>query len=139
MLQKIHPNIVKIEPQEFLETGSAFTPFLAKIAINSRGAIDIGFIIEGIITGAFPLWVVIRNDEIKAVAVSPIQSDNLNTCMIHVAGKDYEDWTGDLLETIKRWAFENGSERVLVTARLGWEKILKKHGMKKTHVIMEIR
>ena len=84
------------------------------------------------------LWVY-DDGEIKAAVLTRIADDDLQTCVVtHAAGKDRQTWQ-HLWPALEHWAKEIGCKRIEAVARAGWERVLKPHGMKKTHVILERR
>lgn len=84
------------------------------------------------------LWIAV-DDVVKAVCLTAISDDRQKTvCVTHCAGEDYRLWAHFLM-FIGGWAKEIGSERLEVTARPGWERVLKPFGLKKTHVMLEMR
>ena len=79
-------------------------------------------------------------DDVKACALTHISSDAGKTCVVLAcAGADFKDWFEILIETLYNWSKEIGSNKFEVHARPGWEKYLKHLGMKKTHVVMELK
>lgn len=84
------------------------------------------------------LWIAEENG-VKAVCLSSVSEDRLKTVHVtHCAGEDYATWA-HFITLIAAWAKENGAERFEVTARPGWERVLRQFGLKKTHVMLEMR
>lgn len=74
-----------------------------------------------------------------ACALTNIMDDETKTCVItHCAGHDYEQWSGELLATIYAWSRTLGSTKLEAVTRPGWERALRRYGMRKTHVILEL-
>lgn len=84
------------------------------------------------------LWLA-HDGKIKAVCLTSVSEDRLKSVHVtHCAGEDYPLWA-HLLAMIAAWAKEIGAERFEVTARPGWERVLKPFGLQKTHVMLEMR
>ena len=84
------------------------------------------------------LWIV-WDKEVKAAMLTSVMADRLDTVLVtHCAGKDFKDWL-HMWPVIEGWAREFGAKRIEVIARPGWERVLRPFGMKKTHVVLEMR
>jgi hypothetical protein len=84
------------------------------------------------------LWIAEENG-VKAVCLSSVSEDRLKTVHVtHCAGEDYGTWAHFIL-LIAGWAREIGAQRFEVTARPGWERVLRQFGLQKTHVMLEMR
>lgn len=84
------------------------------------------------------LWIVL-DSRIRAAVLTLVLKDELNTVQItHCAGDGYREWF-PLISIIEQWAREIGGKSFEVIARPGWEPLLKDHGLRKTHVVMEKR
>jgi hypothetical protein len=77
--------------------------------------------------------------KVRCVVLTEITTDRLKTCRVtHGAGDGMNEWLF-LFDTIRLWAKENKCRRLSVVARPGWEKMLRTHNLKKTHVVLEER
>ena len=75
---------------------------------------------------------------VRCVVLTELTTDRLETCRVtHAAGDGYKEWL-HLFPIIKQWATENGCKRLVAVARPGWEKMLKRYGLRKTHVVLEV-
>lgn len=84
------------------------------------------------------LWIAEENG-VKAVCLSSVSDDRLKTVHVtHCAGEDYAAWA-HFITLIAAWAKEIGAERFEVTTRPGWERVLRQFGLRKTHVMLEMR
>ena len=84
------------------------------------------------------LWVV-WDGRVRAAVLTAVSDDNLKTVMVTAcSGDGFEDWI-DLISVIEDWAREIGSQRLELTARPGWERVMKKFDLHKTHVVLEKR
>lgn len=85
-------------------------------------------------------WAVVdQSGGVEACALTNILDDQTKTCVItHCAGQDYEQWCGELLATIYAWSRSLGSTKLEAVTRPGWERVLSRYGMRKTHVVLEL-
>lgn len=85
------------------------------------------------------LWLAEDAGEIKCVMLTSVLSDRLDTVLVtHCCGHDMSEWLR-LWTVIEAWARERGAKRIEAVARPGWERMLSRFGMKKTHVVLEKR
>jgi hypothetical protein len=85
------------------------------------------------------LWVVERNGAALCVILTSLQADRLNTVQVtHGAGVNYREWL-HLWPVIEAWARDLGAKRIETVCRPGWERVLGRYGMTKTHVVLEKR
>jgi hypothetical protein len=118
-----------------IRAATAVHPYLEQF--TNRGQYTASDIIDQIEQQFRQCWIVVRDDEIKAVALTQIGNDRLNTCQItHLTGTGFRDWQDAFLE-VEKWARHLGCKRIEALARPGWERIGKKYGLKKTHVMLE--
>ncbi len=81
------------------------------------------------------LWVLWDNRPIAAV-LTVVNMPRM--VLTHAAGENRTQWL-PFMEYLAVWGGEIGCDRLEAVARPGWERDLKKVGMKKTHVVMEKR
>lgn len=82
------------------------------------------------------LWLAV-GDRVRAVCLTTVSDDRLKSvCVTHCAGDGMSDWS-HFIDGIAAWAREIGAKRLEVTARPGWERVLKEFDLKKTHVVLE--
>ena len=83
------------------------------------------------------LWLVVDADAVKCALLTSIAVDRLKTCQVtHCAGEEYTSWVS-FWDVIEAWAKEIGCQRIEVTARPGWARVLK--GLTRTHIVLEKR
>ena len=115
-------------------------PHLASFCERSGGSLEVDRLVSDIMDEGYQVWAVIDNDEVLACALTFLQDDARKTCVIsHCSGRDYEQWAGQLLATIRVWSHSLGSTKLEAVTRPGWQKVLRKFGMVKTHVILELK
>lgn len=84
------------------------------------------------------LWVV-WDGCVRAAVLTAVSTDNLKTVMVtHCCGEGFDEWI-HLVSEIEDWARAIGSQRLELTARPGWERIMKKFDLHKSHVVLEKR
>lgn len=109
---------------------------LQSFAIRSGGKFTVDDLISDLTNSRRQLWLGVDPD-IRAVALTQVLADHKDTVSLtHCAGEGAVDWV-HLIDGIRAWARDRGSQAFEVTCRPGWEKYLKGHGFKKTHIVME--
>lgn len=112
---------------------------LASFCERSGGSLLYERLISDIMAREYQCWAVLDRGEVTACALTFMQNDETKTCVIsHCAGRDYEQWVGQLLATIRVWSHSLGSTKLEAVTRPGWEKVLRPFGMVKKHVILEL-
>ena len=78
-----------------------------------------------------------ENQEVKLFGITQVNDfPNARICeVICVTGSEKEQWE-DKMPIVEQWAAYNGCKVMELYARIGWERIMKKHGYEKTHVIL---
>lgn len=85
------------------------------------------------------LWLVVDNGAVECVLLTSIADDRLKTCLVtHCAGRNFHAWV-HLFGVVEDWAKAEGCKRIEAKTRPGWERILKRFDLKKTHVVLEKR
>lgn len=85
--------------------------------------------------GKRQLWVVWDDEPLGAI-LTLVTGNTL--VLTHAAGRDRGKWFG-LWVVLEAYALGLGLERIEAVCRMGWERDLKKMGLRKTHVILEKR
>lgn len=129
--------LIPIPAWELDEHLQDIMPALESFADRSRGRFTPEYFIQGIRDRHYQCWKV-TNGETRAVALTQVNQDDLNTVTItHCAGQDAAAWV-HLIEQFKLWAKQRGSKRIEAITRPGWERYLKPAGFVKKHVILEV-
>lgn len=83
------------------------------------------------------LWVAADGEAVKAAVLTMVKDDLHQTFIVtHAAGEERGLW-------VRFWAYLEdfargiGCKSIVAEARPGWERDLRRFGMKKTHIIME--
>ena len=91
--------------------------------------------------GAMQLWIACSPDELVACAVTEIviYPRMKACCIVMLAGRAIQAWAQQGFDMIDRWAMSKGCAVIEVHGRRGFERLLKPHGFKHTHSVMERR
>ena len=82
-------------------------------------------------------WTVKDGTEIRAVALTRIAGGEYPICEItHLTGSGLREWQ-DAFNEIEQWARSIGCTRIKALARPGYERVGRRYGLKKTHVLLE--
>lgn len=109
-------------------------PYLAEFTEGGRYTVEDR--LDQIAAGDRQCWLVMDGINIRAVALTQISSERFKTCWItHLTGEGLLEWAG-AFEEIEAWAKSLGCARIEAVARPGYERIGKRFGLKKTHVLL---
>lgn len=129
------PTVIGIPHHQVAGMEPRLRPFLAEF--TEGGKFTVRDLIEDIHERLRQCWVVFQGGEIRAVALTQIGGDRLNTCRItHLTGNGLHGWK-DAFLAIEAWAAGQGCARIEAIARPGYERVGKPFGLKKTHVLLE--
>lgn len=131
-------DLVQFNKDEVDKVWSLAEPWVQK-ACETNGGFDAKHILEFLKSGHMQLWMAIGEDnKVFCVCVTEIrQYPNFKVCDLRITtGEQYERWVG-FMDSICKWARQNGCKKMEVFARPGWERILKQQGFRKTHVQIE--
>lgn len=131
-------NLVGIPSDALTDMWPIVEPMIQKACAGSNGRFKPGDIAKAIAERDFQLWVALRAQGPQAMAVTRIvKFPQVTVCeVLACVGEDREDWV-DHLSTIEAWAVSQGAKQMHSIARTGWARVLKPHGYKQSHVLLE--
>jgi hypothetical protein len=107
---------------------------------HSNGKYCVSDVLAFIQQQRMQLWVALHANEICAVGISElVQYPQIKVCrMLAATGNDRELWE-NLIEEMEAWGRSVGAGDMELICRPGWERVMKKYGYEKTHVILNKR
>jgi hypothetical protein len=125
-----------IQPAEIEAVWGEVCPWIAAACKRNRGKFDEQDIRAGLLSGEDQLWIW-KSPTAFAVGITRLENyPKQRVCTIRiVTGTNAAEWQESAMETIKRWAKENGCSSMSLCARPGWARRLK--GFEQTHVFLE--
>jgi hypothetical protein len=118
--------------------GTVLEPMLAPVVATTRGCYETVDVLRAILNGEQILWVAMSEDgkTIEAVFTTAIRTyPRRKTCqVIYTAGTGLERWGIPFVETIEKYAREQGATAIEGSFRRGWAR--KYPGMKETGAIL---
>lgn len=104
---------------------------------TEAGRYTLDDILDQIATGDRQCWIVTEAGAARAVALTKISDERFKTCHItHLTGDGLREWHSAFAE-IERWAVHMGCSKIEAIARPGYERVGKRYGLRKTHVLLE--
>jgi hypothetical protein len=132
-------HIVGVQSAQMMAVWPHVSKYFASFEERSRGSAKAGDLLFQCIKAERQCWVATDGAEIKACALTEIQTGPMKVVLLtFCAGDDMDDWWPEMVATIKAWAKHIGAGRLTAIHRPGWEKFLKRAGFTKTHVISEV-
>jgi len=101
--------------------------------------------IEGVydrfLSGSYIMLIVTKDSDIKmAMAAEIVTCDTGNKVLMipHLGGDGMKDWLQEVVEALYTLADDLGCFKTMISgAREGWAKVMKQHGGKVSHVVIE--
>lgn len=132
--------LIGVQPWQLPDAFELIRPFLTEIAEATHGKVTIADLAKFIAEQKQQLWLAVDNDNDQVMAAATTEIVNharMRVLYINGAtGTDVETWLPHI-EEVERYAKAMGCMEVIPIARPGWERMLRKHGYKKTHVCLE--
>lgn len=131
-------DLYKIPVERIDNIWTRISPYIASFVSRSFGRYEIEDVLGAVRDGIFQIWVVVSQDEIRAVLITQIYDfPRLRELQIIMcAGKNRHEWF-HLLKKIENYAADIKAQRISAVIRLGWQKELMNVGYKKTHLYLE--
>lgn len=113
-------------------------PFLNALAANGSGRYRTLDYVRAIAGRDMQLWAARDENKVLAIMLSEMRTyPNARVArLIGINGGAMDSWVGHMPE-IERWAKIGGANVLEACAPIGWERVLKPYGFKKTHVVLE--
>jgi GNAT superfamily N-acetyltransferase len=95
---------------------------------DKSGTIDI---LDGLFDGTYVLWVVMDEDDALIAAFTTrliVYPQRKALGIDWVGGSRMSDWASDMIETMRRYAREQGCDHIEGYGRKGWTRYLEKYG-----------
>lgn len=130
--------LIGIKAEVLPEMWSDVEPFLNRMADGSGGKFKIGDYVRAIAAKDMQLWTVADHKGPMAVGLTElINYPQQRVCrFVGVNGKGATDWL-DKLMLVEEWADHQSVINMEILCPTGWEYHLRKHGYKRTHVLLE--
>jgi hypothetical protein len=113
-------------------------PWIEAACRTNRGKYDAEDIRRGLLAGADQLWIW-KTPTAFAIGITRlVDYPKQKVCTLRiVTGTNAAEWQHAAVETIERWAKENGCQAMEFCARPGWGKRLRNQGYEMTHNYLE--
>jgi hypothetical protein len=127
-----------IQPAEINAVWAEVRPWIEAACKTNRGKYDAEDIRAGLLSGEDQLWIW-KSPTAFAIGITRLENyPKQRVCTIRiVTGFNAAEWQQPAIDTIERWAKENGCSSMSLCARTGWAKRLKGRGYDQTHVFLE--
>jgi hypothetical protein len=115
-------------------------PHISKAAEYTFGRYEPEDIIDAVLDEAAHLWVVIEDDDIIGVTITRFWQYPRKKCldMLFIGGDEGFSWKDPMLETLQRWARDNGCDIIESSGRPGFARAFKDDGYKMLWQVYEL-
>lgn len=104
---------------------------LKKSVATVKDKAEVIDVLDGIFDGSYALWVVLDDDDAIVAAFTTrilVYPHRKALALDWVGGTRIREWSDALIETIRRYAKEQGCEHLEGYGRKGWGRFLEKYG-----------
>ena len=115
-------------------------PHAVKAAEYTFGRFEPEDLLDAASAGQFDMWVVFEGQEAFGVVFTGITQYPRKRCldMTFIGGDEGMSWKDIMLDTLQRWARDNGCDSIESSGRAGWAKIFKGDGYKMLWQVYEL-
>lgn len=122
---------ISVVPEEHvLEVWPKIAHHIDAACKYTHGRFEAEDVLDQILDGSHILWIAFEGTNIRGAVVTNMlyyPRKKFLGCPF-VTGDDFASWKMPMLNTLQRWATENGCEGLESTARLGWARVFKEDG-----------
>lgn len=131
-------NLIGIPADLLPDSWPEIEPFINALAANGSGRYKTLDYVRAIAERDMQLWAALDDGNVLAIMLSEMRTyPNAKVArLIGVNGGDMAEWVGHMPQ-VERWAKIQGASVLEACAPVGWERVLKPYGFKKTHVVLE--
>lgn len=130
-------NLALIPTDLVRECWPALKPFIEKAISRLPGRLSADEYLVRCSDGQMQAWTAVEDGSVIAVMISEVHQFKTQKILrlIICVGGGLKKWLGFLPE-VERWAHSNGCSGIEPIARKGWERVLRRHGYRLTHVML---
>ena len=101
---------------------------------------DVSELIDLLISHRNQLWACREGGDLVAAAVSELETIGRDKviCLRLIGGRNMGAWITNAVDTIARHARSAGATKVRVEVRPGFERVLSRHGFKRSKIAMDL-
>lgn len=117
----------------------AVAPMLAEALKYDNSGMRLKDLKEELDADQMQLWIV-ADDVIRCAAVTKIANSLYGTHfarILFLAGDHIDEWLGELLTIIEKWAKEHGCDVIEAVGRKGWERVGKKFNYRHSYTVIQ--
>lgn len=113
---------------------------LDKAAKTTDGRFDKISILDELMARTIELWVIYDDTTpVAALTTRVVPYREFKTLSIDwVGGSQMKQWLGEVMETLKHYAKDQGCNRLEGRGRSGWQRVLSRYGWKPDYVAYEL-
>jgi len=132
------PNIFPVPAHLIVDVWREVEPFIKKANSHSLGESDEIDYLCSLVKGAYQLWMIRDENELKAVCVTEILVyPKMSKLLIgQLCGEGMNEWLDNLISTLETFAKNNGCSYLEARGRKGWIKAAEHLNFKPTYQII---
>ncbi len=130
-----------VRPEHVSDTWPYIREYARKVLSYTGGRKTEMKFLQELVSGQVHLWVAYDEERVCGFCTTRF-TDYDSIRMLTgdlLAGEDFQEWKDPLNEALVFFAKGNGCDGIELTGRMGWERMLKDLGWKKTFTTVELR
>lgn len=123
--------LISVVPEEYvLDVWPKVAEYVENALKYTYGRYELADVLHQILHEGYLLWIAFEGEHIKGAVITHFMyypRKKFLGCPF-VTGEEFDTWKKPMLETLQRFATDNGCEGLEATARLGWARKFKDDG-----------
>lgn len=122
--------ITLVPPIRIMDAWLLAEPFMRRAAEFTHGRYAADDILDVVLNLNHHLWLVYSDDGVKGALVTALKQypQKKYLDLAFIGGDDGHSWKDQMLDIMRKWAYDNSCDGIEASARLGWQKIFKDDG-----------
>jgi hypothetical protein len=129
--------IVGVQSNDALTVWPRVAKYFQSFSDRTKGRTTVAELFKGVLEKKRQMWIAIIDNEVKACALTEIETDSGCVVLNFCSGEGREEWQHEMVEEIMAWTKSMGLYLVILH-RPGWRPLLKDMGFKMTHMMSEM-
>lgn len=132
--------ITLVPSDRIMDAWTMVEPFMELAADVTNGRYQSTDILEALLHLNHDLWVVFDETRVYGAVVTALKQypQKKYLELAFIAGEDGHSWKDQMLDILRRWAYDNSCDGIESCARLGWAKIFKDDGYRPMWQMFEL-
>lgn len=129
-----------VPPDRIMDAWFTVEPFMETAADVTQGRYQAEDILEALLHLDHHLWIVFDDEKVHGALVTALKQYPRKKYLelAFIAGENGHAWKDQMLDIMRRWAYDNSCDGIESCARLGWARIFKDDGYRPMWQMFEL-